>query len=86
MELERPATEFGAYFESPEYAEHLSTLFDEQVMHIAYRVNLDKDGQLEWTTIDEDGALTRQDKEPDTTGWKRFSTGFLSWIVPESQL
>jgi len=79
-------TEFGAYFESPEYAEHLSKLFDEQVMHIAYQVNLDKDGQLEWTTINEDGAHTRQDKEPDTTGWKRFSTGFLSWIVPESQL
>ena len=46
---------------------------------------LDETGELEWVTI-EDGKEVRFDREPETSGWKRFSTDFLSIIVPESQL
>lgn len=79
-------TELGAYFESPKHATELSRIFSEDVQLIAYRLELDEDGDIFWTTRFEDGTEVRVDKEPDTTGWKRFSTRVMSWIVPESQL
>lgn len=79
-------TELGAYFESPEHARRLAEIFDKQIMLVAYRVQLDEDGELEWTTLDEEGVELRVDQEPDTTFWKRFNTRILSPIVPESQL
>lgn len=78
-------TELGAYYASPDEARALSGNFDQRVIEIAYRVELDDDNNLQWVTVD-DGMELRLDKEPDTTWWKRFSTGFLRYIVPESQL
>ena len=43
------------------------------------------DGKLAWLT-ESNGVKERFDKEPDTTGWERFSARMLSWFVPESQL
>ena len=78
-------TELGVYFESPEYAAYVAKRFDEVGNILAYHVVLDDDGYLEWVTL-EDGKEVRFDKEPETSFWKRFSTGFLSIFVPESQL
>lgn len=78
-------SELGAYYASPEEALALSQFFDESAYDIAYRVLLNDKDKLEWVTI-RDGEEIRLDKEPDTTWWKRFSTGFLRFIVPESQL
>jgi putative cardiolipin synthase len=79
-------TEFGAYFESPDNARRMTEFFDQQMMLVAYRVQLDEDGELEWITLNENGQEQRVDHEPDTTFWKRFNTRILSPIVPESQL
>ena len=78
-------TELGVYFESPEMAQLLSRQFDTEIIQLAYRVELNDNGKLEWVTR-KDGRELRFDKEPDTTAWKRFSTRFLSIFVPESQL
>jgi len=51
---------------------------------VAYRLELEE-GQLVWTTL-ENGTTIRFNKEPDTSWWKRFSTGFMSIFVPESML
>jgi putative cardiolipin synthase len=79
-------TELGAYFESQQDARQLAEVFDEQIMYLAYKVELDEDGELEWITRTEDGSLQRVDHEPDTSFWKRFNTRVLSPIVPESEL
>ena len=78
-------TELGAYYDSPLEATALSEQFNTTAMEIAYRVELTDKGKLEWVTL-EDGRERRLDKEPDTTLWKRWSTRFLSIVVPESQL
>ncbi|MEP5569611.1 MAG: phospholipase D family protein [Halioglobus sp.] len=78
-------SELGAYYASPEEAKLLSQTFDESILEFAYQVSLDNDGNLKWTT-DKNGEELTVFKEPDTTWWKRFSTGFLSLVVPESQL
>ncbi len=79
-------TELGAYFESPESARRMAEIFDDEILLIAYRVQLDDEGDLEWVTSTPDGQEQRVDKEPGTTFWQRFSTRILSPIVPESQL
>ncbi len=79
-------TELGAYFEDPTKAGRLADIFDEKILQVAYRVQLDEDGELEWFTLDESGELVRVDQEPDTTFWQRFNTRILSPIVPEAQL
>jgi putative cardiolipin synthase len=78
-------TEMGAYFESPKYAELLSDGFDRNAMVKGYRVLLTPQGQLQWVTL-ENGQEVTFDVEPETGFWKRFSTGFMSVFVPESQL
>lgn len=78
-------SELGAYFASPAEAKALSEMFDSGILNLAYQVELDEGGDLTWTSL-KDGEEFTLLKEPDTTWWKRFSTGFLSIIVPESQL
>jgi putative cardiolipin synthase len=77
-------TEMGVYFSAPEYAEPISRVFDEKILTVAYKVSL-LDDELVWETMQE-GQLLQFDKEPDTSWWKRFTTGFLSWFVPEGML
>ena len=74
----------GVYFESPEFAEPIAKDFDEKVIVKAFKVELDDD-DLVWIT-QENGKERRFEKEPNTSWWTRFSTGFLSIIVIESQL
>ena len=78
-------SELGAYYASPDEAKLLSQTFDDVILEIAYRLSLDEKDNLEWTT-EKNGEELVLFKEPDTTWWKRFSTGFMSIIVPESQL
>lgn len=78
-------TELGVYFKSEKHAQMLSDAFQHRIMHKAYKVILNKDGDMEWVTL-EHGQEVRFIEEPETGFWKRFSTDFLSIIVPESQL
>ena len=78
-------TEMGVFFEDPETAKLLSRGFDEKLLSNAYRVTLDDGNSLKWTTM-EDGKEVTFDSEPETGWWTRFSTGFMSIFVIESQL
>jgi putative cardiolipin synthase len=49
-------------------------------------VSLDDSGDMQWLTLDENGREVIVGTEPDTGFWTRFSTGFLSIVVPEGQL
>ncbi|UZE96359.1 phospholipase D family protein [Alkalimarinus alittae] len=77
-------TEQGVYFESPEFSQSFSQMFDRQILKVAYRLKLN-DGDLVWETLKNE-EIIRFDKEPDTSWWKRFSTRMMSFIVPESML
>lgn len=77
-------TEVGVYFRAPEYAGPISRTFDEKILTMAYQVTL-KDDELIWQTM-QDGQLLQFDKEPETGWWRRLSTRFLSWFVPEGML
>ena len=78
-------TELGVYFESQRYSGALANEFDEVAIRKGYRLSMADDGGLRWVTIEHGEQVILED-EPETSFWKRFSTGFLSIFVPESQL
>ncbi|MGC2049489.1 MAG: phospholipase D family protein [Gallionella sp.] len=78
-------TELGVFFESPKYAQMLAEGFEQRAIQKGYRVILNDKRDLQWVTL-ENGKEIRFDHEPETGFWKRFSAGFLSIFVPESQL
>ncbi|BES69476.1 phospholipase D family protein [Marinobacter nanhaiticus D15-8W] len=78
-------TELGFLIQSPSLAAKLETLFDETVPRVAYRVQLDEDGDLYW--IDGEGEdAERWDVEPETGWFKRFNVGFFSLLPIEGML
>jgi len=77
-------TELGAYFASPDVARRLSEEFDDDFLNYAFRVELGKDGGLQWVTL-RDGQEEILHEEPDTDWWERATTGVMSVIAPEKQ-
>lgn len=78
-------TELGVYFKDRDYAQMLDDNFTKHAPLNAYKIQLSEKGKIEWHSI-EDGKPVVYTSEPDTSFWTRFSTYFLSLIVPEKQL
>ena len=51
----------------------------------SYRVELDEDEDLVWITK-KDGEEVRYIKEPESTFWQRFMSGFIKMLPIEEQL
>lgn len=79
-------TEAGLYVESPELAVQLLAYLDEGILPMnSYRLLLDKNGDLIWAS-EEEGARIEYDKDPKSTFWQRFTSGFIGILPVESQL
>mgnify|MGYP001817943642 FL=1 len=79
-------TEAGLYVESPELARQVIEYMDVGVLpENSYRVLLDEDGDLVWVTED-DGVEVRYHKDPESTFWQRFMSGFIILLPVEHQL
>jgi cardiolipin synthase C len=79
-------TEAGLYVESPELAQQVIAFMDEGVTpENSYRVTLDEKGNLVWIT-ESDGKEIRYGKDPGSTFWQRFMTGFIQLLPVQGQL
>lgn len=79
-------TEAGLYVESVELASQLLEYMEEGVApQNSYRLSLDENGDLLWTTRDEGGEV-RYDKDPLSTFGQRLMSGMISILPVESQL
>jgi putative cardiolipin synthase len=77
-------TEMGLLIDSPELGSMLRNNSMQSIPAMAYRLQLDDNDKITWhATID--GKEVVETKEPQTSGWKRFSAWFLR-IAPEDQL
>lgn len=77
-------TEMGLLIDSPEMGQLLTENSMMNVPKMAYRLKLDENNKITWhATID--GQEVVETKEPQTSGWRRFSAWFLK-IAPEKQL
>jgi len=77
-------TEMGVLIDSPVLAGQVADLLDEKMPTSAYRVEL-RDGKIRWIAH-EDGRELILSKEPDTSFWQRFVTGFLKLLPVRGQL
>ncbi|WP_148863734.1 phospholipase D family protein [Marinobacter fonticola] len=78
-------TELGFLIQSPALAGKLEALFEETLPQVAYRVRLDEDGDLYWTSGAGNGT-ERWETEPETGWFKRFNVGFFSLLPIEGML
>ncbi len=79
-------TEAGLYVESPELAAQVLTYLDEGVLpKNSYHLQPDENDNLVWITI-EDGVEVPYDKDPKSTFFQRFTSGFIEMLPVESQL
>jgi putative cardiolipin synthase len=77
-------TEMGVLIDSPALANQVAGRIDDTMQQNAYRVEL-RDGKICWIAH-EDGQELVLSKEPDTSFWKRFVTGFLKLLPIRGQL
>jgi putative cardiolipin synthase len=79
-------SEIGLLVESPALAAEVASFLDEGVQPVnSYRVTLDDDHDLRWTTV-KNGEIVTFDHEPETSLWKRFSADMLKLLPIEGQL
>lgn len=79
-------TEAGLYVESPVLAKRVIDYMDEGVQpENSYRVVLDEDGRLVWTTR-EDGRVVRYTRDPESGAWARLMSGFIQVLPVDKQL
>ena len=77
-------TEMGLLIDSPEMAAFLTDNVAQNIPEYAYRLQLGDDNKITWhATID--GEEVVETKEPQTSGWRRFTAWFMK-IAPEKQL
>lgn len=78
-------SELGVLFESRELADLFVTNLMREMPEVAYRVTLDEKKKMRWETREDDKDVVLT-SEPEASGWKTFSSGFLGLFVPESLL
>jgi len=76
--------EMGLLIDSEEMTGALADILDEMIPDLAYRVDLNAKGKLEWRGLI-DGATVIETSEPQAGRWLRFKAWVLR-IGPESQL
>ena len=80
-------TELGLLVESEELAQQVAAYMDQgATLDNAYRVRLNAEGDLVWTTRMDNGDLVQLDKEPQTGILKRGTADFIKMLPVESQL
>lgn len=81
-------TELGFVIHSPQLAQQISNLFEQEIPLLSYQVILTPDKRLRWIERypDEDTPYKLHETEPNTTLVERFWLGFLSRLPIEWML
>jgi putative cardiolipin synthase len=78
-------TEMGLFIESPQLAREMLRIINISRLENAYRVRLDKDGQLEWLAIEGNEEVVLH-SEPEASALTRLKVFLLGPLIPESLL
>jgi putative cardiolipin synthase len=77
--------EIGILFHNPEVAGKSAEAFDQNIMNVAFRLELDDDESIRWHLKQDDGEII-YDKEPYVGFWKKFGVWFIGMLPVESLL
>ena len=78
-------TEMGVFFDSTALAASAADTFQSLLPKVAYRVELDENGDLRWTDFTAQPAVIHR-QEPNAGLWLRFKAGFYRFMPIEGQL
>ncbi len=78
-------TEMGVIIDDPEMAAELAETVFSVLPTRAYRLQLNEKGKIRWYT-EFDGEEVEFDKEPETSGWKRFKVKLYGLLPIKKQL
>ena len=78
-------TEMGVIIDQPEMAAKFAESVEAALPTNAYRLELNENGKLRWYT-EIDGEEVEFDKEPETSGWKRFKVKLFGLLPIKKQL
>jgi putative cardiolipin synthase len=79
-------SEVGLLIDSEEFAAKVLEFMERGLEPAnSYRVTLDENRKLEWTTAGPDGPVVWR-HEPETSAWKRMTVRIMSWIPMEKEL
>lgn len=77
-------TEMGIILDAPELSAHVAAAVARDVEY-AYRVELAPDGSVQWARGEGEDRVVLK-KEPETSWWRRFQSGFYGVLPLEKQL
>lgn len=78
-------TEMGIIADAPELAQDLAQAAGNSIRGVAYQVELQPNGSLQWRAVTDSGEVV-VNKEPETSWWRRFIAGFYGILPIENQL
>jgi len=79
-------TEIGIMLDAAEFTTWAREQILASLQNIAYKVSLDQDGDLRWTSYNESGVEQVFDSEPKVSTWRRFGVWLMGLFPIESQL
>jgi len=78
-------SEMGVVVHSPQLANYVAESLLKNLPDSSYKLSLTDKGDLRWEAY-EKGQKFEFSKDPETSWWMRFKAGFMSLVVPTSQL
>jgi phosphatidylserine/phosphatidylglycerophosphate/cardiolipin synthase-like enzyme len=81
----RTNSEMGIVIRSPEIARQVTSLLDDISADGSYRLQLNRDGDIRWSS-GEPGSQRTWSSDPETTHWQRFLLDLLAPFAPEELL
>lgn len=79
-------TELGFVIHSPELAQQISNMFNEQILYSSYQLQLNEQRKLIWLEHEEDGSIITHTTEPGTSLFSRWWVIFMSKLPIEWML
>ncbi len=78
-------TEMGIVLDAPEFAALLRSEIEKSISQFAYKVEIGPEGKIQWRHWIH-GEEEVVHKEPESSGWLRFQSGFYGILPLEDQL
>ncbi len=79
-------TEIGVILESPQLATAIHQSLNQNIMNYAYKLTLNKQGQLEWQKKTEGNQRIIYKEEPQTSWWEKWGLKLISFLPIEGQM
>ncbi|ENX41503.1 phospholipase D family protein [Acinetobacter sp. NIPH 2100] len=76
-------TEVGLVVESDQLQDQITAMLDQRLLQVAYKLKLDKKGNIVWYEHKENGEIVEHHHDPESTKFQRFTMKLVSYLPIE---